>query len=106
MKVWLDDCRDKPWHFTVWVTNYQDCVYIVDTNRVDEISLDHDLGHGPTGYDVARHIEALAWEGKVFRMKWHVHSANPVGAERIRMAMGKADEYWASWERGGYHYRG
>lgn len=58
------------------------------------VSFDHDLGIGKTGYDIAKWIEQKAYEGKIKKLKWEIHSANPVGEKNIRMAMENADRYW------------
>lgn len=87
MKVYLDDIRKEP---DGWVRayNYYDAVELLDTGKVKEISLDHDLGdtneREMTGYDVALYIVQLMIDGKPYPKVIHVHSKNPVGAENIR----------------------
>lgn len=51
----------------------------------DYMSLDHDLGDGPTGYDFAKAFvdylmdnPTLVWNGQ-----FYVHSQNPIGAKNI-----------------------
>jgi len=58
MKVWLDDERPAPsgWKHVYWP---EEAIRLLRSGRVDEISLDHDLGddrHG-TGNDVVLWIE-------------------------------------------------
>lgn len=101
MKLWLDDFRLPPDETWIWCKTADEAISCLqfDKDRVTEISLDHDLGHTEvyrerTGYDVATWIENMAASKMIERMKWSVHSANPYGAKRIRMAMESADKYW------------
>lgn len=56
----------------------------------DEIYLDHDLGIGQTGYDVACLIEELVHSGKMkLPEKIACVSANPSGRERIELVISK-----------------
>lgn len=91
IKLWLDDIRPAPdgW---VWAKTAIAAINILQTGEVTEISLDHDLGENvDSGYDVACWIEKNVFSGNVQCPKWHVHSANPVGAARITMAMRSAE---------------
>lgn len=92
--VWLDDVRPMPEGFDVAARSFDEAVRLLSTGSVVEISFDHDLGEGPTGYDVACIIERAAMEGVLGRIKWAIHSANPVGRKNIQAAMEKADQYW------------
>ena len=108
MRIWLDDIREIPDDFDIWFKNGEDLVkYIDEGKQITFISFDHDLsfkhyyGGSPdkiTGYDVAKHIEKLAYEHKIESFEWAVHSANPVGAKRIKWAMCKAEDYWNDME--------
>lgn len=85
MKIWLDDLRQAPtgWHRTY---NARTTMYLLETEDVTEISLDHDLGNPEvvgTGYDVVKHMERMAFEGKKIPQRCAVHSQNPVGAKRM-----------------------
>jgi hypothetical protein len=98
MKLWLDDERPAPpgW---VWAKTSSEATLHLASGRVEDVSLDHDLGEqSGTGYDVACFIEAGAYDGTLRRMTWHVHSGNPVGAARIARAMENADRYWSRYE--------
>jgi hypothetical protein len=68
----------------------------LSSGEVNEVSLDHDLGDAAagTGYDVACFIEARAFDGTLPRIAWQVHSANPVGADRMVLALRQADAFW------------
>jgi hypothetical protein len=84
MRVFLDDQRTTP---EGWVRVYwpEQAIELLQSGRVVELSLDHDLGdddHG-TGYDVVLWIEeAVALHGfKPPRI--HVHSANASAREKM-----------------------
>lgn len=116
MKLWLDDERPMPIGFDVHVKSAWHAIELLKCGHFDEVSLDHDLGDLDgdigDGYDVACFIEegarnlAMIKEGALLpildarcpmiitRLKWNVHSANPVGAEKMRVALRKADEWW------------
>lgn len=94
VKVWLDDVRPMPEGFDVHVKTAEEAIDLISLGGVSKISFDHDLGTELTGYDVAKKIEELAFNFKIFPIEWIIHSQNGVGAENIKRAMKKADEYW------------
>mgnify|MGYP006350909759 CR=1 FL=1 len=53
------------------------------------------------GYFVAKKVEALAFANEIPRIKWSIHSQNPVGRKNIEMAMKNADKYWSQNEKDG-----
>lgn len=88
MKVYLDDERATPegWTRVYWP---EEAIDLLKTNKVTEISLDHDLGdddHG-TGYDVLLWIEeAVVTEG--FKPpEMYVHSANSSARAKMQQAI-------------------
>lgn len=88
MKVFLDDERATPagWTRVYWP---EEAIALLESGRVEEISLDHDLGddeHG-TGYDVVLWIEeAVATRGfKPPRMQ--VHSANSSARQKMEQGI-------------------
>lgn len=95
MKIFLDDIRQPPDNSWIVVRTYEGAADLVLNNylKIDEISLDHDLGGDydgvtihKTGYDVALLIEDQAFKtGYVPKVK--VHSMNPVGAENINACL-------------------
>ena len=95
MRVWLDDERPMPPGFDVHVKTVKEAIRVLGTKKVKHISLDHDLGGLATGYDVALWIEEKAFTMSIPRLTWEVHSMNPAGAMRIRMAMESADRQWS-----------
>jgi hypothetical protein len=95
MKIWLDDIRPVPEGFDfTWITNANDCIYLVQKNIISFISFDHDLGEGGTGYEVAQVIEKCAFFEEINPITWNIHSNNPVGRKDIEMAMKKAESFW------------
>jgi hypothetical protein len=98
IKLWVDDIRPMPSGFNTWAKTAQQAIETLKRYEVVEISLDHDLGEGcGTGYEVAKFIEERAYRGTK-PPAWAVHSANPVGAQNMKMAMTAA---WNLWFR--YH---
>lgn len=91
MKIFVDDVRDPPDDTWILVTTYESAIDLISHNylKINEISLDHDLGGEydgvtvhKTGYDIATVIESIAFKtGYVPKIK--VHSMNPVGASNI-----------------------
>ena len=97
MKVWLDDRRPAPKGWRRAKTA-DEAIRLLDTDEVEIISFDHDLGTLETGYTVAEYLEYSAASGTLERVKWRVHSANPVGRKRIEVAMHSAERFWDKWE--------
>lgn len=97
MRLWLDDVREMPDSFDVHVETVEDAILFLEEYDVVEVSLDHDLGYDKTGYDLACWIEKAATEG-LPRLKWNIHSANPVGVAKMEAALQMADRYWRAVE--------
>lgn len=102
MKLWLDDqindqnCpnRHTPAGF-IGVNSALKAIKLIKTNKVTYISFDHDLGDNVfSGYIVAKYIEKYAYLGKLNKIEYDIHSANPIGAENIRKAMLSAERFW------------
>ena len=94
MRIWLDDIRSMPEGFDWHCKTAQEVIDLIDGGKVTFISFDHDLGEGPTGYSVALHIEMLAFSNTVSKIRYAIHSANPVGAQNIKRAMINANRFW------------
>jgi len=84
MKVYLDDERETPpgWLRAYWP---EEAIDLLKTGLVEEISIDHDLGHDArgTGYDVILWIEEAAATRGIHPPIIHVHSANPSAREKM-----------------------
>jgi hypothetical protein len=97
LHVWLDDLRPIRPGYNALATTANEAIKLLKTGRVESISLDHDLGppEAGTGYDVAQWIEEAAYHGKLKRLSWNIHSANPVGVNNMRQALQSADRFWS-----------
>jgi hypothetical protein len=95
--LWIDDVRLPPQGW-VWAKNYEEALFWIKTGKVSFISFDHDLGEESqkTGYDIAVEVERMAEAGLIIPLGWAVHSANPVGKQRIIHAMTSADRFFKS----------
>ena len=83
MKIFLDDVREAPEGW-IRVHSYEEAIEGLKTGRVEQISLDNDLGTEKEGYDVAKWIERQTFETNFRPPKIWVHSANPVARDNIK----------------------
>jgi len=97
IKLWVDDVRPMPNEYNKHAKTAKEAIETVRQGNVIIMSLDHDLGEGGSGYDVACEIEKLAHDNVIMPIVWRVHSMNPVGRDKIIAALRKADEYWLDW---------
>jgi len=85
MKVYLDDVRPTP---DGWIRVYwpDEAIELLKTNKVTDISLDHDLGDDErgTGYDVVVWLEEAVALDKFVPPNIMVHSDNSSACERMR----------------------
>lgn len=95
MRLYLDDIRPTPIGYDTRAYTAAEAIEFLKTGEVTTISFDHDLGPATagTGYDVARWIEEQCHTTNFKCPDWHIHSANPVGAGNIDVAMKSA---WAA----------
>ena len=93
MKLWLDDVREPPEGW-LWAETYKHAIQLLEAGKVEIIDFDHDLGSDKNGYDVACWIERRVHVDGIKPPKWRIHTANPVGAERIKLAMSNAEKAW------------
>lgn len=97
MKVYLDDERETPdgWVRTYWP---QEAIELLKTNKVTEISLDHDLGDDErgTGYDVVLWIEEAVFTKGYQPPKVTVHSANSSARHKMELGIKNINQYLAS----------
>lgn len=96
MKIWLDDERPMPLGFDYHARTAHEAIELLEAGGVTTISLDHDLGdeQNGTGYDVACYIEQAAYNGMFAPIEVTIHSANPVGRDRMQQALDRAREFW------------
>src|SRR3972149_2433857 len=80
MKLYLDDERVEPEGWTR-IKTVQEAKEFLLSGKVEELSLDHDLGTEETGYTLCLWMaETGNWPAK----KPGIHSANPVGVANMR----------------------
>jgi hypothetical protein len=89
MRVFVDDERKTPNGFNWRVWDYNSTITLLKTGQVQEISLDHDLGEALTGYDIVCWIEEEIFFKRIPLPLIRVHSANPIGRERIQQVIDK-----------------
>lgn len=83
MRLFIDDIRVCPpgW---VQARDYLAAITVLSTGRVVEVSFDHDLGQGKSGYDVICWLEKAVANGVVPIPKMAVHTNNPPGRKQIQ----------------------
>lgn len=93
MRIFLDDVRLPTPNLgeVIVIRDAKTAMDLVKTGKVKFISFDHDLGTELTGYSVAMLIEEMVFMGEISCPEWCIHSANPVGREKIKMAMRAAE---------------
>jgi hypothetical protein len=87
MRVFLDDERQTP---EGWVRTYsaKQSIELLKTGKVEEISLDHDLGDDqPAGYTVLLWIEEEVHFRRFNPPIMSVHSASSLGGDKMRLAI-------------------
>lgn len=91
IKVWLDDEREAPKGW-VRVFSFKQCIDLIQSGIVDEISLDHDLGLPEE--ELGNGYKVLEWlERKIAEDNWlwiptiSIHTANPVARKRMEMVV-------------------
>ena len=110
MNLWLDDLRPAPPGWTHARTVAEATEFMTE-GQVDDMSLDHDLGHvedcpgclaDPHDPAMVRHIDAANGKHFVLWMIEHncwpknkptVHSMNPVGRETMLALIGRYGPY-------------
>lgn len=93
LAVWLDDRRRPPDDSWTWVKTPAEAISLLDTGRVERLSLDHDLGifegeREITGNAVVLWLEeAVAVRGLRPPASIAVHSANPPAHARMQQGI-------------------
>jgi hypothetical protein len=101
MRIYLDDLRTAPKGW-IRVRTYEEAIRFLKTGKVEEISLDNDLGTEKEGYDVAKWIERQVFETHFRPPRIWIHSANPAAKANIRAAT--AAIVRVALEKGTYRY--
>lgn len=84
INIYLDDIRDCPKGF-ILAKDIDKAIDLMRNNKVNIISLDHDLGVNskgellPTGYDLVKYI----CEHGIRFNKIYIHTDNPVGRDSM-----------------------
>lgn len=90
MKVYLDDERKTPdgWKRVYWP---DEAIELLQTGKVSEISLDHDLGDDDkgTGYDVVLWIEEAVFTKGFKPPIIKVHSANSSARHKMELGINR-----------------
>lgn len=88
MKVFLDDVRQEP---SGWVRCYwpDEVIALFETEQVEEISLDHDLGDDTrgTGNDVILWIEEKVFNYNFIPPKITIHSSNSSARKKMELGI-------------------
>lgn len=86
MNIYLDDIRPCPEGFVIARTK-RDCMKLLEENKVEILSLDHDLGAEMfgTGYDVAMFIveQQEIYNRNIWPKEIYLHTDNPVGRQNM-----------------------
>lgn len=97
MKIWVDDIRTAPDGF-IWCksTNEALCLIVDNIEDVEFIDLDHDMGDtfGDDAIDILNELERKSRFSEEFaesvkKIKFRLHSANPVGVQNMRAIIRK-----------------
>lgn len=82
--LWVDDLRPVPYDYmdkydVRIARSYDEAISELHRFRYDVICLDHDLGDGPTGYDLCKYIIAK----NIYCPEYRIHTSNPVGRKNM-----------------------
>ncbi len=89
-KLWVDDRLAAPEGW-VWAKGYKSAMRILEAEDYDFeiISLDHDLGGKKSGYDILCKIEQRFNVYQNYTPFIGIHTANPVGMEKMQKVADK-----------------
>lgn len=88
MKLWVDDEREPPdatWH-TAQSARHALEALMAHEGRIKTVSLDHDLGDGPTGYDLLKTLEQYQVP---LPADMRIHSQSPPGREAMEAVIAR-----------------
>ena len=83
MKLFVDDIRNPPDGSWWLARDYQGAIDLLQSCNISIVSLDHDLGTGQSGYDIAKWIEKQVFLHQMQAPEILCHSQNPVGKKNI-----------------------
>ena len=103
MKLWIDDVRPAPEGY-IWLKSSNEALrfIVAHIDEIELIDLDHDAGdYANMGGDYIRVLDELerkshiitrvngaefhnCWHGRCQEIKFRLHSANPVGVQKMR----------------------
>lgn len=87
IRLFVDDLREPPAGWTV-ARSSAEAIAVLEAGSVAAVALDHDLGGEDTGLRVIEWFErAVADDPEIELPAFSIHSANPVGAARMRTAI-------------------
>lgn len=95
INCFMDDMRtpktddDKPDIYWVVVRTIKDTKTILSSGIVNNLSLDHDMGPGDTGYDLVKWMEETnTWPQGVITL----HTANIVGRDNMKTVLARRNK--------------
>lgn len=105
MKLWIDDIRPAPDNSYVVARDNTSAIrsIVYFGNEIEEISIDHDISHQVGMEQVSRpfpcgetFVATAYFIGSYYAVRTSrptivIHTANPVGAEKIMHALGRFD---------------
>jgi len=98
MKLFVDDIREAPDSSWVIVRTAKEAMDLLESGKIEVLSLDHDLGEDLTGYDIINWLERKVYNNEVESPKEIlVHSANPVGVDNIKRAIRSIERFKSSY---------
>ncbi len=87
IKIWVDDIREMPADYTIWLRSTMDATHYIrklNPKTMFLLDLDHDAGdYHKFGGD---YYKILDWcEAHGYNPILHFHSMNPAGVEKMRL---------------------
>jgi len=91
VKVYVDDIRNLPYTLCVndWILarSYDEAIEYLKTGEVTELSLDHDLGEGPSGYDILLWIEEKVVKEEFIPPTIYIHTMNSAARYKMKQVV-------------------
>jgi hypothetical protein len=94
INLFLDDLRPCPERFTL-ARNTTECRLLLLENKINVLSLDHDLGTLETGYDLVKWMVAVGLNRpEIYPKEIFLHTANPVGRDNMYQLLNRYKPDW------------